>query len=116
MTRVLVCGGREFNDPTFIWRNLTSLHARRNFTVVIQGGAKGVDTFARIWAEQKTLPCEEYAADWANKGKAAGPIRNRRMLEEGKPDLVIAFPGGRGTANMVEQARAAGIEVIEVKP
>jgi hypothetical protein len=38
------------------------------------------------------------------------------MLEEGKPDLVVAFPGGTGTANMVKQARAAGVEVLEVSP
>lgn len=60
----------------------------------------------------KHLPFE---ADWHTHGRAAGPIRNRRMIEEGKPDLVVAFPGGRGTANMVNQARAAGIEVREVE-
>jgi hypothetical protein len=47
---------------------------------------------------------------WAGK---AGPIRKQQMLDEGKPDLVVAFPGGRGTAHMVRIARAAGIEVIE---
>ena len=55
-----------------------------------------------------------------NKGKSydanAGPRRNARMLAEGKPDLVVAFPGGRGTADMVSKARAAKVEVMEIAP
>ncbi len=57
---------------------------------------------------------EVYEADWHEHGRAAGPIRNARMIAEGRPDLVIAFPGGRGTADMVSRARKAGIEVREV--
>jgi UDP-N-acetylmuramoylalanine-D-glutamate ligase len=53
-------------------------------------------------------------ADCETHGRSADPIRNRRTLDEGKPDLVVAFPGGRGTAHMVSQARAAGVRVIEV--
>ena len=52
-----------------------------------------------------------YPANWKKHGRAAGPIRNKQMLEEAKPDLVIAFPGGAGTANMVKQAREAGVKV-----
>jgi hypothetical protein len=48
-------------------------------------------------------------------GKGAGPRRNKQMIEEGNPDLVIAFPGGRGTADMINRARAAGVRVIEVQ-
>jgi ABC-type sugar transport system substrate-binding protein len=36
------------------------------------------------------------------------------MLDEGKPDIVVAFPGGTGTADMVRRARKAGVVVIEV--
>ena len=60
------------------------------------------------------LPCTVFQADWAGLGRKAGPIRNKLMLDEGKPDLVVAFPGGRGTAHMTRIARGAGIEVIEV--
>lgn len=86
--------------------------------VVIHGAARGVDTQAMIAAQ--TLPGVKhlpFAAEWHKHGRAAGPIRNRRMLDEGKPDLVVSFPGGRGTANMVTQAIDAGIPVarIEVK-
>ena len=55
-------------------------------------------------------------ADWAKHGRKAGPIRNQRMIDEGRPDLVVAFPGGTGTADMVERARVAGIRVIEIAP
>jgi len=47
-------------------------------------------------------------------GRAAGPVRNAQMLAEGKPDFVVAFPGGRGTADMCKQARARGVKVVEV--
>jgi len=54
-------------------------------------------------------------AKWSKHGRAAGPIRNQEMIDECKPDLVVAFPGGRGTADMVRRAKAAGIRVIEVQ-
>jgi hypothetical protein len=82
--------------------------------VIIYGGAYGADRLAREWAEEHCLGSECYPADWTKYGRAAGPIRNKQMLVEGKPDLVVAFPGGPGTADMVRQARAAGIRVIEV--
>src|SRR5690348_8540698 len=61
---------------------------------IISGAARGVDTVALDWAVINWCPSEEYPADWDTHGKAAGPIRNKQMLEEGKPDLVVAFPGG----------------------
>jgi hypothetical protein len=80
----------------------------------MQGGATGVDEFAKGWAttrpEVKRWVCN---ADWKTHGRKAGPLRNARMLEW-KPDAVIAFPGGKGTANMVALAKAAGVPVIEV--
>ena len=85
--------------------------------VVIHGAAGGVDEQAMIAAQ--TLPGVKhlpFQADWNAHGRAAGPIRNKRMLDEGRPELVVAFPGGRGTANMVKQAKAAGVKVIEVTP
>jgi hypothetical protein len=55
-----------------------------------------------------------FPADWEKYGKAAGPIRNQQILVEGKPDLVVAFQGGRGTANMVSRAQQAGVPVVEI--
>lgn len=82
---------------------------------IISGGATGADTAAIDWAVTNWCQFEEYKADWEAHGKAAGPIRNAKMLAEGKPDFVVAFPGGKGTANMVKQARNAEVEVLEIK-
>lgn len=114
--RVLVCGGRAFSDKRLVAKTLSPLHRQRAFSVLIHGGASGADEIAHLWAEFAGVPIERYPADWKQFGPAAGPIRNRQMLVDGKPDLVVAFPGGRGTANMVAQAREAGVEVIEVRP
>lgn len=81
---------------------------------IIAGKAKGADSGAVDWAVVNWVSFKEYPADWSKYGKRAGYIRNKQMLEEGKPDLVIAFPGGRGTAMMVDLAKKAGVEVIEV--
>ncbi len=83
--------------------------------VIIEGGADGVDSAAVDFATNNYCQLEEYKADWDVFGLAAGPIRNKRMIEEGKPDLVVAFPGGKGTANMVKQAVYAGIPVRLIK-
>lgn len=112
--RVLVCGGRSFTDFERLKSQLDSLHACMRFSTLIEGGAVGADTLARAWAEDAGICVEEYFADWLAYGRAAGPIRNKRMLDEGRPNLVIAFPGGRGTANMVMQATQAGVRVIEI--
>lgn len=110
--KVIVCGDRDFRSPAQVWRELDRLHAEFGFTAIMQGGATGVDAFAREWATTKP-EVHRYAckADWGKHGRAAGPIRNARMLEW-KPNAVIAFPGGPGTANMVKQATEAGVKVI----
>lgn len=112
--KVIVCGGRDFRSPAQVWQALDRLHAQMHFTALMQGGAKGVDTYAREWVIGKS-EIEPYVckAEWERFGRAAGPKRNARMLEW-KPDAVIAFPGGSGTANMVKQATAAGVRVIQI--
>jgi aspartokinase-like uncharacterized kinase len=114
MTRVLVCGGRDYSDIVRVFSVLDKLHREAEIDCIIEGGAKGADRLALEWAGQSSVPVETYEADWENQGSFAGPARNKRMLDEGKPDLVIAFPGGRGTADMVRKARRAGVEVVEI--
>lgn len=116
--RVLVCGGRDFDNYKFFANKMTNwLWRTPEFTplTIISGGARGVDTMAIQFAIAVGVPYEEYKADWDKHGKAAGPIRNQQMLDEGKPDLVIAFPGGKGTADMISRAKKAGIPVEEIK-
>jgi hypothetical protein len=112
--RVLVCGGREYLDRSKLYETLDHLHSERHFTLVIAGGARGADTLAYEWSTSRGVAAAVYVADWKGQGRKAGPLRNQRMLDEGLPDLAIAFPGGRGTADMVSRARKAGIEVIEI--
>ncbi len=123
--RVLVCGGRDFalpeksieasNQRSFIWNYLTQVNLGvEPIEVLIHGGAVGVDRCAGQWAHNQRITVREFIAQWDKYDKSAGPIRNQQMLDEGKPDLVIAFPGGRGTADMVRRAKKAGVKVDEV--
>lgn len=116
--RVLVCGGRDYDDSRRLFQVLDKLHSEAGIDAIIEGGARGADRLARHWAEHPygCAVVETYEADWENQGSFAGPARNARMLAEGRPDLVIAFPGGRGTADMMRKARKAGVEVIEIAP
>ena len=119
MTRVLVCGGRNFDDRELLAKTLQPFKPSRALTpsphVIIHGCASGADRLADEWAQVFGVPSLGFPAHWKAEGLSAGPRRNQRMIDEGKPDLIIAFPGGRGTADMTARARAAGINVIEVR-
>ena len=112
--RVLVCGGRDFTDRALLEEVLDRLHRAQVLTALIEGDARGADRMAGAWAEAQGIAHEVFKADWDGLGAKAGPIRNRQMLEEGRPDLVVAFPGRSGTDHMKRIAHAAGIEVIDV--
>lgn len=122
--RILICGGRDM-DRTDAWnwleRNLyrevehaTGCHSI-TIEKVIHGGARGADEGAGDWAKSEHVPVVVCPADWKKHGKAAGPIRNREMLQVHKPDVVVALPGGRGTANMIMLAEGAGVPVIRAE-
>jgi hypothetical protein len=109
--RVLVCGGREYPERYRVKFALSDLVPSP--TLIIHGGAKGADSAASEWAIAVGVEERVFLPLWDKHGRAAGPIRNQRMIDAGRPDLVLAFPGGRGTADMVRRARAAGVPVIE---
>lgn len=121
--RVLVCGSRTFEDRGVVCAMLDGIRMGMGDDpdlVVIEGSARGADRLGREWAEAWGLPCSTYIAHWDEHGKAAGPIRNERMLEEGRPDIVVAFVDkplheSRGTAHMVGIAREAGVKTIVVE-
>lgn len=116
--KVLVFGGRDYADAARVLAVLNGIHRRGGggaISVVISGGAPGADTLGEQWARAYGVRLERYPADWAKHGKAAGPLRNQQMIDEGKPDLGVAFPGGRGTADMTRRLKHAGIRVIEVE-
>jgi hypothetical protein len=112
--RVLVCGGRCFEDRAMLWRVLDQLHEQYRFSVVIHGMARGADRLADHWAACNRIPAYRFHAAWTQYGNAAGPIRNARMLAKGQPDLVVAFPGAAGTKDMIRKALAAKVEVKKV--
>lgn len=117
--RILVCGGRDFGitpqDLQLLDAVLTK-HCQPG-DVIINGGAKGADSAAGTWALQHGYAVEAYPVDYALDGKwpGAGPRRNARMYASSHPDLVIAFPGGKGTASMCRIARHGGTPVVEVE-
>jgi hypothetical protein len=118
--RVLVCGGRDYSDYGAVKRELDKLARMagmlRVVLVVIEGGARGADALAVQWCEENpgNLQHIKVRADWAEHGRRAGPIRNQRMINEENPSVVLAFPGGRGTEDMVRRAEKAGIEVRRI--
>lgn len=118
--RILVCGGRNYTDRNHVWNTLCEIDAARGpITCIIHGAATETDTEAMYWAQterinERKILHAPFVADWRQYGNAARAIRNARMIENGRPDLVVAFPGGKGTADCVRQARTAGIEVMEV--
>lgn len=114
LMRVLVTGGRNFSDRTLLINTLDSLHANHAFTVLMHGDANGADRLSGEWAASKGIRIEAHPADWKKHGRAAGPIRNSQMLDE-QPELVIAFPGGKGTADMIRKAKQTGLKVIIVE-
>lgn len=111
--RILVCGGRDFKDRNLVYQALIDYMLEENITI-IHGAASGADSLANTWAKAFNHKIESYPANWNKYGKRAGYIRNTQMLNEGKPDLVVAFPGGKGTQMMINLAEAAGVPVVRI--
>ena len=111
--RILVCGGRDFEDAQLAFAALDRIHLKRGVSCVIEGGARGADRLGADWASVNGVANVRCPADWTRHGKSAGFVRNRSMLLTERPDMVVAFPGGRGTAHMVDLARSSGFTVWE---
>lgn len=119
--RILVCGGRYYNNKTKVFDTLDELKQIQDniaqfFTEqirlkIIQGGATGADKLAYLWAKHNGIEQDQYDADWKLYGNSAGPIRNEMMLKFGKPHLVVAFDGGAGTKNMIQLAEKYNVSV-----
>lgn len=110
MTFVGVCGGRDFSDQGLL-NAIMQLHVAPK-DVVVHGNARGADALADRWAIEHHNHVVRVPALWTSHGKSAGPRRNA-VLAALPLRLLIVFPGGVGTADMVKQARAKGIPVIE---
>jgi len=113
--RICICGGRDYNDHATVFEVLGRMlqNYPKNEIVIINGDSRGADKLAQIWAEDNDIKLETYPANWEEEGKAAGPIRNQLMLSTGI-DILIAFPGGKGTAHMMKICREANVYVYDV--
>ena len=113
-----VCGGRDYANEEYMFEKLDDILSHYKMMcasiAIMSGCASGADSLALKWAYDRNVGTREYPADWKKHGKAAGPIRNRQMLEAGF-DVLLAFPGGRGTRDMIKITKARGIHVIEFK-
>ena len=108
--RVLITGGRNFDNRELLETTLDAVHASAPLSALIHGAANGADTLAGKWASRNGIKIFACPANWKRFGWGAGPIRNREMLEL-TPDLVVAFPGGRGTADMISAAEQKRIPI-----
>ena len=113
--KVLVCGGRDFNDRKLLFKTLDDLYESCSGIIeIVSGGARGADELAEKWSRSCQVKRTIYPAKWSLLGWKAGLARNHEMLDNGKPDMIVAFPGGRGTAHMVMIAKQGGYEVTEI--
>lgn len=107
---VLVCGGRDFRDNELLFLALDEFVDKAD--LLVHGGARGADALSGLWAESRGVAQCIFPANWKGEGKRAGYARNARMLDHMRPDMVVAFPGGRGTEMMCELASKRGVRVI----
>jgi SLOG family YspA-like protein len=109
--KVLVCGSRTWTNWTAV---LSALKRLAPDTVIHGGCPTGADSMADRWAKSNGVPVIPIKAEWGKYGRAAGPKRNRTMLDVSHPDLVLAFGYGRGTNGMVKIAEDAGVKVERI--
>lgn len=105
--RVIVCGGRKYLDWAWLSAALDKLHGEDEIVELAHGGATGAEALAGQWAKAHGVTVAVFPDD----GQEAG-ARNARMLAEFRPDVVVAFAGGDGTADMVRRAIKAGIKTV----
>jgi hypothetical protein len=111
MSRVLVCGGRSYADFTSVSRALLEVHLSLGILLLVHGGVSGADALAGTWAVKFGVPSKSYPPDHDRHGDQAIFIRNGLMIADGRPHLVIAFPGGPGTMDLLAKAAVAGLPI-----
>lgn len=110
--RLLVTGGRDYFESFRVNQVLGAVHFLRPVGLLIVGDADGADRLAREWAQQNKVPIREFKADWNGQGRMAGPLRNARMVAEGKPHFAVVFPGGAGTRDMTLRLIEARVRML----
>lgn len=111
-TVLLVCGGRDYNN----YERMKTILDHLAPNAIVHGCAKGADQMAGNYARARGIPEIRVPANWDFYEKPAGVFRNDWMLKFVKVTKVVAFPGGKGTADMVRKAKFEGFDVLEIEP
>lgn len=127
----MVTGGRKFADTALIDRALSAVQRKHGIAALIEGEATGADKLSKKWAERNGVPVVPFPAKWTDlshpdavirtRGDGtkydarAGTRRNQQMIDEGAPDAAVAFPGGTGTADMVERLDKARVPTWDLR-
>lgn len=108
--KTIIAGSRTLTDAGLVAMTIAA-YVDWDISEVVNGGAKGADKLGKEWAEKKGLPVKTIDADWNTHGRAAGPIRNRKMADYA--DALVAFWDGEspGTRNMIEEAQKRGLKI-----
>ena len=114
--RVIIAGGRDFNDYNKAEKCIDDFLVSNNLPVkIISGNASGADRMGELYGNLHGIDVVQFPAEWNKYGRAAGPIRNRKMAEYAAEErgVLIAFWDGksRGTKNMIENAKRSGLEI-----
>lgn len=107
--RVIIAGTRTITDPAIIAEAIAL--AGFDVTEVVSGGARGVDRLGEAWARARGIRVRVFPAEWARYGRRAGPVRNRTMAEHADALIAIWDGASRGTAVMIDAARARGLAI-----
>ena len=108
--RTIIAGSRNSDDYEIVKEAIAS--AGWLPTVVISGGAKGVDALGEKWAEDNGIPVERFKPDWKQFGRGAGPVRNRQMAENAEALIALWDGQSRGTGDMIAIAKEVGLKVF----
>lgn len=113
--KIIVCGGRDYNNKTFLYEMLDYFNTKTKIATLIHGGAKGADSLAALWAHENNINCIMYPANWNKYGKGAGFIRNTEMIKSNlDAKFLVAFPGGSGTLMACDIATTNKLKVIKL--
>ena len=107
--KVIIAGGRDYHNYDTLLEAIKE--AQFPIATVVSGGAKGVDALGERYASEMNLQLNVYEADWETHGRAAGPIRNRKMAENAEALIALWDGQSRGTKNMIETAQKKGLLV-----
>jgi len=113
--RLLICGGRHFDDTMLVESELSCFHARTPVSVLVHGGLPGLGVPAEAWARRNGVRLIRYPANFS-LGKRGDFERDDFMLEDSRPDALLAFPGGSRTARLLDRAQELCIHTMRITP